>query len=788
IEPFDESSVERESTKGANFEYTCVKPKALPEASITWYRDGQEIRDGVPHISRVGQSLVINIVQADDGGVYTCVAENIAGTVRKNLTIVLASEPIFSLLSPQTVNEGTNVTWTCPVQGLRIPKVTWYKDDNKVSDIPGKVTMHELTMRIMNVGVQGKGVYYCAVEGRVGQSGQSNKAELWIRETLKFSPTLHDMCFEAGKEATVMCRVRGSLKSPQIRWTKVNSSRDLEQKSSYMMQSLTLPNADIRDSGRYRCSAVASPSDNISAMIRIDVVPRPVIRIPPENKTVFERRQVTLHCATTPEEKAKVAWRFKGKLLNATLDQNYAVFANGSLVIFDTDFDNSGIYECSYTNCGFATKAVAELNVAAEPPSASMETPTDVNPTQLIQTIALSVSGGIAYILFTVALIIYCRGKHKSSKKDRTSQDEEERMLNGSSCNGHARGNHDDELVEVANGVPMKDLSHLNPVIDNLLYPVTNIEPVTVVGKGDFGDVFLSKAPGLFPNLEEDILVMVKAFHPEIETDDSSLDNGHVSVVSDLRSEFNREINLLHEASHENVVKLLAVCSKQLKPDHLVTEYLEWGILKLCLEASKEKKMAKFNKTHKMNMCCQLACGLEHLNKLGLVHKDVATRNCVVSSHLLVKISLLGLSKEGFETEYHLYKGRRLPIRWMPPEALFEGRYSSKSDVWSFAISCWEIFTLGEAPYENLSNEDYLNAFRKEDPPKLPSLDGSKRITSLINKCCHPDPEERPDIRQITRKLQSIIGSGDAPGDAVKTKAIVTTETSDILTEDPDEG
>ena len=55
-------------------------------------------------------------------------------------------------------------------------------------------------------------------------------------------------------------------------------------------------------------------------------------------------------------------------------------------------------------------------------------------------------------------------------------------FISGSSCNGHARGNHDDELVEVANGVPMKDLSHLNPVIDNLLYPVTNIEPVTVVG------------------------------------------------------------------------------------------------------------------------------------------------------------------------------------------------------------------------------------------------------------------------------------------------------------------
>jgi len=48
-------------------------------------------------------------------------------------------------------------------------------------------------------------------------------------------------------------------------------------------------------------------------------------------------------------------------------------------------------------------------------------------------------------------------------------------------------------------------------------------------------------------------------------------------------------------------------------------------------------------------MCCQLACGLDHLAKLGLHHNDVATRNCVISFQLLVKISILGLSKEGFE-------------------------------------------------------------------------------------------------------------------------------------------
>jgi len=50
-----------------------------------------------------------------------------------------------------------------------------------------------------------------------------------------------------------------------------------------------------------------------------------------------------------------------------------------------------------------------------------------------------------------------------------------------------------------------------------------------------------------------------------------------------------------------------------------------------------------------MSMCCQIACALDHLESIGLRHGDVATRNCVVSSQLLVKLSILGLNEEGFE-------------------------------------------------------------------------------------------------------------------------------------------
>lgn len=56
-----------------------------------------------------------------------------------------------------------------------------------------------------------------------------------------------------------------------------------------------------------------------------------------------------------------------------------------------------------------------------------------------------------------------------------------------------------------------------------------------------------------------------------------------------------------------------------------------------------------FRDFFQMRMCCQVAAGLEHLTKLGLVHQDVAARNCVISSKMLIKLTVLSLSKEGFE-------------------------------------------------------------------------------------------------------------------------------------------
>ncbi|XP_055347141.1 platelet-derived growth factor receptor alpha-like [Paramacrobiotus metropolitanus] len=103
----------------------------------------------------------------------------------------------------------------------------------------------------------------------------------------------------------------------------------------------------------------------------------------------------------------------------------------------------------------------------------------------------------------------------------------------------------------------------------------------------------------------------------------------------------------------------------------------------------------------------QIARGMEYLTHHDIIHRDLATRNVLVYENKVVKICDFGLSKQ--RSEYYRMvdsKNIRLPVKWMAPESLQEKLYSEKSDVWSFGIVVWEIFTFGESPYSAEMKDD----------------------------------------------------------------------------------
>jgi serine/threonine protein kinase len=125
-----------------------------------------------------------------------------------------------------------------------------------------------------------------------------------------------------------------------------------------------------------------------------------------------------------------------------------------------------------------------------------------------------------------------------------------------------------------------------------------------------------------------------------------------------------------------------------------------------------------------LNILIQISNGCLYLEDNKIVHRDLAARNCLLNkdnNNLTVKISDLGLARNIYTNEIYEIKNKRpLPLRWMAPESIFDGFFTSKSDVWSFGILMSEIFNYGAQPYSGLSNDEIRLYLKNKKMPHLP--------------------------------------------------------------------
>lgn len=96
----------------------------------------------------------------------------------------------------------------------------------------------------------------------------------------------------------------------------------------------------------------------------------------------------------------------------------------------------------------------------------------------------------------------------------------------------------------------------------------------------------------------------------------------------------------------------------------------------------------------------------------GFVHRDLAARNILLSEDRAVKIAYFGLLRHTYGDIYELKNTKKLPIKWMAPESLVSGKYTSKSDVWSFGVLLWELCTMGNIPYPGISNRELFKLLK----------------------------------------------------------------------------
>ncbi|KAJ8286608.1 hypothetical protein GJAV_G00041090 [Gymnothorax javanicus] len=272
------------------------------------------------------------------------------------------------------------------------------------------------------------------------------------------------------------------------------------------------------------------------------------------------------------------------------------------------------------------------------------------------------------------------------------------------------------------------------------------------LGKGNFGSVEMCRYDPLQDNTGE-VVAVKKLQH---------------STAEHLR-DFEREIEILKSLQHENIVKYKGVCySAGRRNLRLIMEYLPFGSLRDYLIKNKER----IDHKKLLHYASQICKGMDYLATKRYIHRDLATRNILVESEQRVKIGDFGLTKVlPQDKEYYTVKEPgESPIFWYAPESLTESKFSVASDIWSFGVVLYELFTHSDkacsppAVFMGLMGSDrqgqmivyHLYELLKAGR-RLPQPEGCPtQIYSMMNNCWNNDPSLRPPFKKLASCLDVI--------------------------------
>ncbi|NXR26355.1 FLT3 kinase, partial [Cinclus mexicanus] len=327
-------------------------------------------------------------------------------------------------------------------------------------------------------------------------------------------------------------------------------------------------------------------------------------------------------------------------------------------------------------------------------------------------------------------------------------------------------------------------------------FPRENLEFGEVLGCGAFGKVVNATAYGI-NNAGDSVQVAVKMLKEKPDASEKD------ALMSEMKM-------MTHIGSHENIVNLLGACTlsgklklncncnspcgdcrrqslvslSNFEKSHVCVQIFRssncscFSLQKsLCVEdyvihCVKPLKMYKirdsstqvdeeedFNVLTFEDLLCfsyQVAKGMEFLESKSCIHRDLAARNVLVTHGKVVKICDFGLARDVMNDSNYIVRGNaRLPVKWMAPESLFERTYTTKSDVWSYGILLWEIFSLGVNPYPGIQVDTnfykLIQSGFKMDQPYY----ATKDVYCMMQSCWALDSRKRPSFSYLVSSLAS---------------------------------
>ncbi len=270
------------------------------------------------------------------------------------------------------------------------------------------------------------------------------------------------------------------------------------------------------------------------------------------------------------------------------------------------------------------------------------------------------------------------------------------------------------------------------------------------LGDSDYGPIYKGEAYGLGINQVSRPVTVKMLFTQATEA---------------TRMKFEQDIALLSGINHLNVVGLLAVCSED-SPECLlldagqdlhhyisqkkatVPDQLHGGSIQLLAQQSLEL----------LKIADEICLGMAYLSSQQYVHKDLALRNCIRGQDGVAKVANFGLGPALYPYCYFVIQDKPVPIRWMSPEAISTSQFTKANDQWAFGVLMWELFTYGELPYADKSNQEVIR-FVAQEFGRLPQPDKCvEDVYQVMSSCWELEGGSRPNFLVLHEHLFEVIG------------------------------
>uniref|UniRef100_A0AAR2JJX8 receptor protein-tyrosine kinase n=1 Tax=Pygocentrus nattereri TaxID=42514 RepID=A0AAR2JJX8_PYGNA len=488
---------------------------------------------------------------------------------------------------------------------------------------------------------------------------------------------------------------------------------------------LSLPRASRKDEGLYACRVENADSSERTCLLhylrlRGEALEAPWIVSNLTDQRVNVSDFATLVCEVSGTPNPTITWTKD----NQTVIKGSGVIlseSNRVLTIQRVKKEDSGLYTCMACNKQGCHFAQAKLTVDGAEEKMNVE---------LIVPI-----GAVVIAMFFWLLIVFVIRNRK-------------RPTDGEMKTGYL------SIILDSEDMPMDEhCERLTYDASKWEFPRERLKLGEPLGRGAFGQVVEAAAFGI-EKATTYTTVAVKMLK------EGATSSEYRALMSELKI-------LIHIGHHLNVVNLLGACTKPGGPLMVIVEYCKYGNLSSYLKSNHSTLTGHHSDCSDcdhltmedlIRYSFQVAKGMEFLSSRKCIHRDLAARNILLSENNIVKICDFGLARDVYKDPDYVRKGdARLPLKWMAPETIFDRVYTTQSDVWSFGVLLWEIFSLGASPYPGVNIDESFCRRLKEGTRMRPPDYATPEIYQTMLDCWLDRPKDRPTFTELVEHLGNLL-------------------------------